>query len=519
MFRVLLCDDEPLVLIGLQSMIAWAEYGLEVCGTARNGEKAMEIIDKEKPDIVIADIKMPVKSGLELAEYCRNKYGDDIQFIILTGFEELEYLKQAIKLSVVDYLMKVELTSQTLVESLKKASDKLLALRNTEQKESSASKDLSSIASMQHIMRDKFFSRLLNHLFESEMQYNIQKDELHIDSNFQSFIAVCVKINNEEIDEKPLALYASTVALVNETVQKYCVSHLVTLDTKNFVIIFCLDDDTKDKDVITFISNIMNKIQSIIKNYFSVILSVSIGNPVKNLYEISDSYDLARQKTQEKMILNLSAYRKNISQAFDEMDAKALKDAMNQIADCIEMNPSMQVQALDAVSRILYMSMSLLQDGEEVVSKIFAGEKDNYRCLYQLHSCAEISWYLTKLSDGLCLELNLRKKDYKTKLIEEVQAYIRTNIKNKLNLNDTAALFNISANYLSQLFTRYAYCSFIEYVNEQKIEKAKQLLQGNKNKVYEVADELAFENAFYFSKVFKKYTGMSPHDFACNQGK
>ena len=292
MFRVLLCDDEPLVLIGLQSMIAWAEYGLEVCGTVRNGEKAMEIIDKEKPDIVIADIKMPVKSGLELAEYCRNKYGDDIQFIILTGFEELEYLKQAIKLSVVDYLMKVELTSQTLVESLKKASDKLLALRNTEQKESSASKDLSSIASMQHIMRDKFFSRLLNHLFESEMQYNIQKDELHIDSNFQSFIAVCVKINNEEIDEKPLALYASTVALVNETVQKYCVSHLVTLDTKNFVIIFCLDDDTKDKDVITFISNIMNKIQSIIKNYFSVILSVSIGNPVKNLYEISDSYDL-----------------------------------------------------------------------------------------------------------------------------------------------------------------------------------------------------------------------------------
>ncbi len=517
MLKVLLCDDEPLVLIGLQSMISWSEYGLEVCGTARNGEKAIEAIDKEKPDIVLADIKMPVKSGLEVAEYCKNKYGDDIQFIILTGFEELEYLKQAIKLSVVDYLMKVELTAQTLVASLKKATEKLIAFRNAEQKENSAVSDSASVNSMQHIMRDKFFSRLLNHLFESEMQYKIQKEELHIDSDFKAFIAVCVEIMNGEAESesKPLALYTSTIALVNETVQKYCTSHLVTLDTKNFVIIFCLEDDKENSEIVDFINGVMEKIQSIVKNYFSVELSLSIGKTVNNLYEISDSYDLARQRNKEKLLLNLTAYRKNITQAFDEMDATALKNAMNQIADCIELNPSMQVQALDAVSRILYMSMSLLQDGEEVVSKIFAGEKDNYRCLYQLHSCAEISWYLTKLNEGLCAELNSRKKDYKTKLVEEVQAYIRTNVKKKLNLNNTADLFNISANYLSQLFTRYACCSFIEYVNEQKIERAKQLLKGNKAKVSDVAEELGFENAFYFSKVFKKYTGMSPHDFAC----
>ncbi len=517
MFKVLLCDDEPLVLIGLQSMISWSDYGLELCGTARNGEKAIECIDTERPDIVIADIKMPVKSGLEVAEYCKNTYGDAIQFIILTGFEELEYLKRAIKLSVVDYLMKVELTAQTLVASLKKASEKLLALRSTEQKENTDITGSSAVTSMQHIMRDKFFSRLLNHLFESEMQYEIQRDELHINSNFKTFAAVCVEIVNgtAESDSRPLALYTSTTALVNETVQKYCTTHLVPLDTKNFVIIFCLEDDKEDSEIIAFISNVMDKTQSLVKKFFSVTLSVAIGKSVKSLYEIADSFDLARQKTQEKVLLNLAAYRKNISQAFDEMDANALKSAMDQIADCIELNPTIQVQALDAASRILYMTMSLLQDGEGVVSRIFADEKDNYRCLYQLHSCAEISWYLTKLNDGLCEELNSRKKDYKLKLIEEVQAYIRTNIKKKINLNTTADLFNISANYLSQLFTRYASCSFTEYVNEQKIEKAKKLLQENKNKVGDVAEALGFENAFYFSKVFKKYTGMSPHDFAC----
>ena len=67
MLRILLVDDEPLVLIGLQGMLEWEKLGYTVCGTARNGKLALELIEREKPDIVIADVKMPVMDGLTLA--------------------------------------------------------------------------------------------------------------------------------------------------------------------------------------------------------------------------------------------------------------------------------------------------------------------------------------------------------------------------------------------------------------------------------------------------------------------
>ena len=92
MLRILLVDDEPLVLIGLQGMLEWEKLGYTVCGTARNGKLALELIEREKPDIVIADVKMPVMDGLTLARTCRERSALPA-FIMLTSFEEFGYIK------------------------------------------------------------------------------------------------------------------------------------------------------------------------------------------------------------------------------------------------------------------------------------------------------------------------------------------------------------------------------------------------------------------------------------------
>ena len=81
MIKLLLADDEPLVLVGLKSMLNWDEYGITICGTARNGEQALELIEKERPDLVIADIKMPLKTGLEVMEEC-NKSTARVHFLL-----------------------------------------------------------------------------------------------------------------------------------------------------------------------------------------------------------------------------------------------------------------------------------------------------------------------------------------------------------------------------------------------------------------------------------------------------
>ena len=114
MTGILLVDDEPLVLVGIQSMLKWEDYDAQVVGTARNGAQALELIDQLRPDLVIADIKMPVMDGLKLMETVQESDENPPLFILLTSFEEFSFVKKAISCQAVDYLIKLELTQQTL---------------------------------------------------------------------------------------------------------------------------------------------------------------------------------------------------------------------------------------------------------------------------------------------------------------------------------------------------------------------------------------------------------------------
>ncbi|MDR2749068.1 MAG: helix-turn-helix domain-containing protein, partial [Clostridiales bacterium] len=96
------------------------------------------------------------------------------------------------------------------------------------------------------------------------------------------------------------------------------------------------------------------------------------------------------------------------------------------------------------------------------------------------------------------------------------QAYIRKNLSKRLSLNDIAAVFNFSPGYLSQLFSKYAEMGFVDFVTMARIEAAREMLANTDAKVFEIAERLGFGNALYFSKVFKKMTGLSPREF---QGK
>jgi two-component system response regulator YesN len=120
---------------------------------------------------------------------------------------------------------------------------------------------------------------------------------------------------------------------------------------------------------------------------------------------------------------------------------------------------------------------------------------------------------MLKLRDGLHEILVSRKQSYKSRIVTNIQKYIRENINKKLTLNEVSAVFGFSPNYLSQLFTRYTSISFVEYTTQEKINAAKDMMANGYDKIYEVADKLGFESAFYFSKVFKKVEGCSPRDY------
>ena len=120
-YKVLIADDEPLVLIGLQDLIDWSAEGYEVVGQARNGKILLDEIARTEPDLVITDIKMPLMSGIEVLEEVRRTERPLPLFIFLTSFEEFDLIKRAMSLEAVDYIVKLELDKKQLTDALQRS--------------------------------------------------------------------------------------------------------------------------------------------------------------------------------------------------------------------------------------------------------------------------------------------------------------------------------------------------------------------------------------------------------------
>ncbi|MGN0299407.1 MAG: AraC family transcriptional regulator [Lachnospiraceae bacterium] len=528
MINLLIADDEPLIQVGIKSMINWKEFDINIVGTAGNGAIAYQMIQEHCPEIVITDIKMPIMGGLELAKKCYEEQHSLPVFIILTSFEEFQFVKEAITYQVVDYLIKLELTPDILKASLKRAINKVIEI----QKHTNIPIDVNSDF---HLFQEQFYTRLLMNLFESEHQFSSQAANLNLNFNYTAFIASYVEIRSKKLNtmstNQQINLYTSSLQMARELSVRYLPCHVLSLDTRRFAILFFLDKENAAhyREVI---QNTLEQVSTMLFNYYSVITYCSVGLLVTNPMQVASSFQDAKQifskltnkqpilfaadmleEKPPKNVFNMALFREDIRKAYTEFNEKALYDIFTSIMELFSNQTTYYLQALDAAGNILYLSLSLLQNGEEIVSEIFSDYSNGYRSLYELTSVEQILEWLTQLRDGLCESFSSHNKDYKNHIVVRVKKYINEHIEERLTLNQVAEVFNISPNYLSVLFSKYNDVKFTDYVNQSKIETAKKMMKKGDLKVYEISDILGFESAFYFSRVFKKITGMSPRDY------
>jgi two-component system response regulator YesN len=529
MINLLIVDDEPLVQIGIKSMLNWNELGIHVCATAVNGQAALKCMEAYSPEIVITDIKMPVMNGLEFIQKCREKNDELPLFIILTSYEEFALIKEAIRYQVLDYLIKLELDAAMLLESIQNAMVKLKQIKKRSQT-NEMNIELPSI----EVLKDKFFMRLLHNLFEDKQEFELHVKDLNVNLEAVNYTVSYCEINGFDMTAmsagEQASLYNSTLQMMKEIALKHMKCHLISLDMKHFCIIFLIDDAIS-KPYETIYETLQNSCQ-MVQKYFNVSVLASVGRLYSSPFMMADSYQDARQilsyadrnnpviffdKVQTtapiKNAFNISLFKKDIIKSFEEMDTEILHGVFTQLCNLFEAYPTAYLQAIDAACNILYLAISLLPQGDTIVSEIFIDDPDGYRSIYRQTNINQVIEWLYSLRDGLCKILEERKSSYKNHIILNVQKYIHSHIEERLTLNDIAFVFGISPNYLSTLFKKNSELGFTDYVNNAKIRRAKELLKESNLKVYEVADQLGYESAFYFSKVFKKFEGISPRDF------
>lgn len=529
MYKLLIVDDEPLVQVGIKSMLDWASLNIEVVGTAANGEAALKLIETQMPDIVITDIKMPILSGLELVRICRERYGSLPAFLILTSYEDFAMAKQAISYQVTDYLVKLELDAEMLGESIRRA----ISLVD-EIKAPAAAEDNRAYFHT-GLLQERFFIRLVNNLFESEEEFLLQKEELFISFSPDGCVAGYFLIDTPSeatMDSKQLLnLYSSALQMFIQLIAKYITCYVTPLDARHFLIVFPLPAETSG-DFKPEILRALESTSTMLKNYYNASIRAGVGHPVKNPFDLSGSFYAAKQALGEatdshpfcfsdeltdaaasKNVFNMTIFKNDIRSAYEEMNHEKLRGIFASITELFSQHPSHYLQAMDAAGSILYLTISLLSDGEQIVSDIFADEAAGYRSLYQLGTTEQIVGWMQTLCDGLCGFFLSEKENYKNHVVTNVKTYINENLDQKLTLNEVAAAFGISPTYLSSLFGKYSDMGFVAYVNYAKISAAKEMLAKSNDKIYEIAEKLGFESAFYFSKVFKKIEGCSPREY------
>lgn len=530
MIKLLIADDEPLVQIGLKSMISWEELGIEICATAANGDAAYQLICEHRPEIVLTDIQMPCSSGLELGKRCREEFGALPLFILLTNYEDFQYAKEAISFQAFDYLIKIDLSPENLTATIEKAIAQVRLLQDT------GSASPSGSASEFRLLQERFFIRLLNNLFETDTQYQCLLEELKIPAHYSGYAAAHVIVQPPAQDgqlsqEQMLKYYSSTRQMLTELFSKHLPCQVIPLDIRHMAVVLYFSDSSAG-DWKTAVTYAFQQAFEMLFNYYSVRLLACIGRYVGNMRELSVSYYDAKQLVSSvsenspilywddcpnfsglRNVFNLSLFRKEIGKAFEELNETALHQVFSDITELLSSENVPYSQALDAAGSILHFTVTLLPNGEEIASSLFQDDPETYCSLYRQKTVPAILNWLNILENGLCAFLPEYKSKHKNYLVENTKKYIREHLHQRIVLQDLADSFEVSPNYLSQLFKKFEGVGINEYVSNLKIEKSKELLKDGNLKIYEVADRLGFESAFYFSKVFKRVTGVAPKDY------
>lgn len=410
MTRIFLVDDEPLVLIGMQGMLNWAELGYEVVGTARNGAEALKAIQETRPDIVVSDIRMPVMDGFALAESCHKDGAALPVFIMLTSYEEFDYVKRSMRLGVVDYLVKIDLTADGLTAALDKA-------RMVVEKEKRLQTPAAPAVSMDSY-RDRFFLQLYSGLLTDRTVFDRQCAELGLHFDAPQYVAALGSLQAPEFStEQLLTLSTGVTRMVAETLPKYRPCRVTGMDLRHFSVLLPLQNGENPE---TVLAPALQATGQILFNYFSSEIYWAVGRPVGDILQISQS------------------------------------------------------------------------------------QHDALAALQLLRPAAPVVFYHERPDTPL---------DHRAQVVGQVQRYIRDHLAERLTLNEVAAVFNFSPNYVSQLFAQNSESGFVEFVTAARIAAAKELMASTDLKIYEISSRVGFDSAFYFSKVFKKLEGVSPREY------
>lgn len=534
MLKVFLVEDEVVMRNGIKNNIPWEQEGFEFVGEASDGELAYPLIKREKPDILITDIRMPFMDGLELSRLVKKEL-PQIKIIILSGYNEFDYAKTAISIGVTDYLLK-PISSAKLLEAVKKVGDMI-------------EKEQDNVRLMER--------------YEKEMEENILQEKHKLwgalASNRLSTIELLEKGQRLGMDFTASAYMVFLFKLMQEGDATGCSDELNRASEKvnslsgtwKKVLSFdrspegwaFLIKGESEAEVLENFAETKRKLLNLVAMYPKVEYFGGLGSIVQRIGDIQNSYKEAARAFSSRFFL----------------DANQIADSADMVSLHNEEDGKIDVSKILSKKREHELVEKFFKNGtvEEVDSfldELFqgVGEQNCKSLLYRQYvvmdlffcatdflgnleigteelpeECRDINQIVEKagnaqslrhqigilFSETMMLRDGHSKKKY-SKLLEDAKAFIDENYRHDdMSLNMVAAQVNISPSYFSTIFSSEMGQTFVEYLTHVRLEKAKELLMCSNMRTAEIGYEVGYKDSHYFSYIFKKVVGCSPKEY------
>lgn len=537
MYKVLIVDDEKYVISLIEKLIDWEKLGMKVVGSAGDGMKGVELVEELKPDILIADVKMPGFDGILLVKRVR-EIDRDIKFIIISGHKKFEYAKSVMKYNVEDYILK-PIDKEELEGILQKISKELDEKSEQRKNEGKINKWMDS---NRLLMNDQFMEELYNKSLFSKKQ-SIEEINQRYFTELGNYVYRCAIIQLNGLNG---TMEASFVEDFLSTLKKY-------IDQKNgenerpvmsrigYHQILLLLESAQEKmsSVNTVLEHILGEALRMGSKYSGLKVAFSVGKPVRldtNVMGLEETLDSARTALNKRFtdgygrILLAENNRaaensdidadmlKNLGKAVRSTSESEITQQINAIYDAVRSegykNSNIYMTAACKVNEELYQYLRLFSSAEGMQQKL---EEQLGKRMIEATGITELKKLLVQ---HICENMEQLIGDSKSNLspaIRTAKIFIANNYKQDIGLGDVARVVNLSSVYFSGLFKKEMGENFVDYLNRVRIDAAKVLLKDVRNNIGEIAEQCGFSDTRYFAKIFKRSVGITPSDYRKRQ--
>jgi|GEM_PF-996872 len=512
MMKMIIVDDEPIIIQGLRETISWSTYDIEIVDVASNGREALQKVQQhEDVQIVLTDVKMPIVNGLELAEQLQNQLHAP-KVIMLSGYDEFDYAKTAIRLGVKDYLLK-----PVDVEELLQAVDKV---KRTILSEQSVHQQFNQLQ-MKEVIKHALFDTPFEH---TSLPFNVDTLTVFpILSSTRHFAQLVQELQDCALQQH-FKQWQDMIDVLVYQLGLTCVSLYVD-DNLLLTCIYCLDERPLNA------SKILESLKAPLESdsHFQFIISDQMHS-IRSLSDVKKQMVHALEKVYigEETCSTLmekikgKGEKKEIPSKLEEAIIKSLQathetemtEGVEELFVYLEQQRFLLIEVCECCrnieASIEKVYGQLFSRYELSVPELFFAQRVN---VHFYNSYEALKVLFEEDMQLIFASLHADHQNQHHWLIDRAISYIQDYYRYHVKAAEVADYINISPNYFSALFKQYTQMNFNDYLNHLRVEKAKSLLEETADKVTVIAERVGYQNYKYFVQVFKQRTMMTPTEY------